>query len=289
MLDKYDLYERCAQAPARDARFLRAIHGGSPRTLGEDFSGGGAIARKWVELCPDARAVTVDLDPEPLTRLRGVKGITVVCDDVRRAGHKADVIADLNFSICELHDRRDLVAYFAHTRARLRAKGVIVCDLYGGSDCYFTGTITQRLVGPSGERIVYEWEQRHADPLTARVVNAMHFRVSPPKSTKPKPAARARRPHANPSKRESLASPPAGTPIDSTFRAYSIRDAFVYRWRLWTVPELREAMIEAGYRTTQVYPRFAEATDTDGNLYVSPVSDPAELGDSYSVYVVGRI
>ena len=46
MLTKYDLYELCAQAPARDARFLLAIHGGTPKVLGEDFSGGGAIAKE---------------------------------------------------------------------------------------------------------------------------------------------------------------------------------------------------------------------------------------------------
>lgn len=37
-----------------------------------------------------------------------------------------------------------------------------------------------------------------------------------------------------------------------------IRDAFVYRWRLWTIPELREALEEAGFRNEIV---LWEATD----------------------------
>ncbi|MGE3108564.1 MAG: hypothetical protein AB7G11_18025 [Phycisphaerales bacterium] len=271
MLDKYDLYELCAQAPARDARFLRALHGGRPRILGEDFSGGGAIAKEWVRLFPGARGVAVDRDPEPLARLTGARGITVVRDDVRRATNNVDLIADLNFSICEIHSRRDLVAYLKHARSRLRSsratgRGVFVCDIYGGSDAYYTGVITERKKGPSGERVVYEWEQRHADPLTGRVVNAMHFRVTPAE-----PAKRARRSRG------------------SARKPYSIRDAFVYDWRLWSVPELREAMLDAGFAKTEVYPRFAEAIDDEGNMYVSPIEDPAEAGDSFSVYVVGRL
>lgn len=284
MLTKYDLYELCAQAPGRDARFLRAIHGGTPapRVLGEDFSGGGAIAKEWVRLFADSRAVAVDMDPEPLERLRGVKGITVVCDDVRKATNKVDLIADLNFSICEIHARRDLVAYLRHARSRLKRHGVFVCDIYGGSDSFYTGVITERKTGPRGEKIVYEWEQRHADATTGRVVNAMHFRVTP--------AATALRNVEGTKKAKSSATSgvrgPAGT--EKREPRYVMRDAFVYHWRLWSVPELREAMSEAGFGTTEVYPRFADAVDGEGNFYVSPITDPAELGDSFSVYVVAR-
>jgi hypothetical protein len=285
MLTKYDLYELCAQAPARDARFLRAIHGGAPTTLGEDFSGGGAIAKEWVRLFPGSRAVTVDMDPEPLERLRDVKGITVVCDDVRRAKNKVDLIADLNFSICELHTRRDLVDYLKHAKARLPKRGVFVCDIYGGSDSFYTGVITERKVAPSGEKISYDWEQRHADPLTGRVVNAMHFKVAPgiPTTRSAKSGAKGKK-NAKGSAKSADAK---GDP--SREKPYVLRNAFVYHWRLWSVPELREAMTEAGFGVTEVYPRFADAVDDEGNFYVSPIEDAAELGDSFSVYVVARV
>jgi hypothetical protein len=61
------------------------------------------------------------------------------------------------------------------------------------------------------------WEQREVDAHSGRVVDAMHFRVE----------------------------------RDGEIVA-SIEDAFVYRWRLWSVPELREAMLEAGFATTEV-------------------------------------
>lgn len=233
---------------------LRAMHGGQPRILGEDFSGTGAISRAWVGLSPKANAVAVDHDAATLARAKGVSRVTTRCMDVMKATDAADVIAVLNFSICELHERRALVRYFKHVKSRLRVDGVLVMDIYGGSDAYNTGRIAEQVKLPDGRRVRYEWEQRHADSLTGRVVNAMHFRVT--------------------SK--------GGKPM-------RVEDAFVYNWRLWSVPELREAMMEAGFETTEVYARFAEAQDGEGNLYVSPVQDAAEVGDSYSVYVVGRV
>jgi len=279
MLTKYDLYELCAQAPDRDVRMLQAIHGRNPKILGEDFSGGGAIAKRWAVLVPGGKAVAVDMDPEPLERLRGAPGVKVICADVRTAVDPVDLIADLNFSLGEIHTRADLVAYFRHARSRLRTHGVFIADMYGGSDSYFTGVITERKKGPDGEKIEYDWEQRHADPLTGRVVNAMHFRVSPASGSGGKAEGGGR----GGEKVGSTAGGKAKRP-----KPIEMRDAFVYKWRLWTIPELREALIEAGFASTQVYPRFAEAIDSDGALYVSPVASPDEVGDSFSVYIVGR-
>jgi hypothetical protein len=32
-----------------------------------------------------------------------------------------------------------------------------------------------------------------------------------------------------------------------------IRKAFTYEWRLWTIPEIRELLIEAGFRHVDIY------------------------------------
>ena len=62
-------------------------------------------------------------------------------------------------------------------------------------------------------------------------------------------------------------------------------NAFIYNWRLWTVPELRDAMSEVGFAHTQVYPRTAEAKDAHENLYAIPVEDHTELGEHIEVIV----
>lgn len=251
--DRFDLYEACAQDPARDVRLLRAIHGRDPRDLGEDFSGAGAIAREWAAIVPGGRALAVDADPEPLQRLRGRPGVSVMQRDVRRATGCADVIAALNFAVCELHRRAHLVEYLRRVRARLRAHGIFACDIYGGVDAFETGTIVERRRLRGGARVTYTWEQRAADPFTGMVVNAMHFRVT-----------RAGR------------------------KPVTLRDAFVYRWRLWSVPELREAMSEAGFAATEVYHRTEHAVDEAGRAWLSPIDDPAGADPAFIVLVVGR-
>lgn len=262
-LDRYALYELCAQNPARDAKLLRAIHAdGStkPRkdlTLGEDFCATAALSRAWCDLSPRHRAVGIDHDRAVLARAPRHDRVTLVRSDVLNARAKADLIAVQNFSICELHDRATLVKYLRRARSRLNRGGSFICDIYGGSDAFFTGTITQRIkpppTCPRGTKISYDWEQRSADPLTGRVVNAMHFTLTLP----------------------------GKKPIIT-------RDAFVYDWRLWSVPELRDAMTEAGFKRTLVYPRTADALDALGFMHVLPIDDPAEAGDSFNVYVVGR-
>jgi SAM-dependent methyltransferase len=265
MLDGHDLYELCAQSPGAEARFLRAAHGDSPRVLREDFCGPGGVARAWLRLSPRHECIVVDRDPEPLARAmgggigapRGARAdprLTGVCDDVLRVRAKADVIAALNFAACELHERAVLVKYLRAALASLRPRGVLVFDLYGGTEAYTPGTYSRKLRGPAGERIEYTWEQRAADPVTARVVNAMHFKVTD------RPGVRPR----------------------------VLRDAFVYDWRLWTIAELREAMLESGFKSVDVYDRIGDAADSSGNVYVRPLEPGEGLDDNWVAYVAAR-
>jgi SAM-dependent methyltransferase len=233
--------------------------------LGEDFCGTAALSRAWCRLDPQARAVGIDLDDEVLSIARAAVesdarlGGRVILrrQDVRRAKDDADVIAVQNFSIGELHDRRSLVAYLRRCSLRLRACGCFACDVYDGDDKYVIGEIHDRFKGPSGTRIDYAWEHRDADPLTAMVTCAMHFAVYA--------GERSRKPDA------------------------VLRDAFVYRWRLWSVPELRDAMLEAGFVETQVFPRSPGAMLGTGEVAVDPIVDPLEIDSAFNVYVVGRV
>jgi hypothetical protein len=71
-------------------------------------------------------------------------------------------------------------------------------------------------------KVTYRWEQRSFDPLSHRIVCAIGFEF------------------------------PDGSAID---------DAFFYDWRLWTPPELRDAMLEAGFARVRV---LWERTNFDG-------------------------
>lgn len=265
-VNRFDLYEIAVQCPPIEAAFLDAVHAGKPRVLGEDFSGPAGVSRAWLAMGDDRRAVATDLDDEPirhavrrLVEERGegaVERLTVRERDALEVGDRADVIAALNFAVCELHQRDRLLTYLRNCLFRLEAGGVFVCDLYGGVDAMLPGSSEQVIETEDGE-LVYTWEQVEADATTGRVRNAIHFEL------------------------------PGGTTIDR---------AFEYDWRLWSPAELRDAMREAGFRTTEVYAHYGEAMDEDGRLMVLPISSDAEpaapapeLDDQWVLYIVGRV
>lgn len=249
--DRFDLYERFVQAPHAIARLLAALHAGNPRILREDFSGAGAICRAWVE-ATGRTAIAVDSDAEPLKRLAGVPGITRVRADVLSCERRADIIASLNFPLGYFHERAELLRYLRRTRQRLRPWGVFVADLYGGRSAFSAGVQSVRARLPGGLRVHYQWEQRDADALTGLVHNAIHFSLSRPGL-----------------KRE-------------------IRNAFTYHWRLWSIPELTDALREAGFRRVEVHDQQGGALDHTGRLHTRPVQHSDELADDWVVYIAAR-
>jgi len=262
-LTKHDLYEICVQSPGHLVPFLRAVHGKEPRVLGEDFSGTAALSDLWVGSIFDSRAIAVDLDGDALGFHGSHERVTKTQADVLAVSDPADVIFVGNFSIGYRHSRVDLVEYLRHARSRLKPGGVFVCDTYGGTTAYTLGDVHRdhwipddvRYPGHAGKRIRYTWEQRSADPITGLVTNILHFRVEK-----------------------------AGMIEQEMF------DAFVYEWRLWSLPELSDAMLEAGFSAVEVYDKTGDAVDADGNVYVLPVDDGEdELEDSYIVLVAGRV
>ena len=135
------------------------------------------------------------------------------------------------------------------------SSSVFICDTYGGESAFLTGQVHRPHPMGDGRVCRYTWEQRDADPTTGMVTDVIHFRIER-----------------------------AGVIEHELF------DAFVYEWRLWSVPELRDAMLDAGFSSTQVYAKLADAWDEDGNAYVEPVTDGGEeLDESFIVLVVGRV
>jgi hypothetical protein len=51
--------------------------------------------------------------------------------------------------------------------------------------------------------------------------------------------------------------------------------AFSYHWRLWTLPEIRELLVEAGFKTVTVYWEGTDEETNEGN----GVFEPTEVGD----------
>ena len=264
-VNRFDLYEAAVQSPEVQCRFFRALHGGEPLVLADDFSGAGGLARGWLGLSERYASIATDRDELPLAHAyvraterfgEGVfKRFGLQRASVVEAGGHVDVAVALNFGVSELQRRAELVGYFRHSLFRLNNGGVMVVDTYGGPTAYDTGRYRVE-ASLDGAGFVYEWEQRRGDPLTGRVECAMHFEVD------------------------------GGTRVE---------DAFVYDWRLWSVPEVRDAMMEAGYRSTEVHLDYGVGSgEEDGPVLEAAALDGEptvgiEGDEDYVAYVVGRV
>ena len=232
--DKHVLYEAAVQGAEYDLDFMervyRRLNGRRFRDFREDFCGTALVAAEWVLRRPDHRAWGLDLDAPTLAwardhRLarmgRHAERVTLLRRDVRTVSRpRVDVVAAYNYSYWVFHERTDLVDYFRAVHRSLAPGGLFFVTVFGGSEA--AGTLTERKrVAASqsidGERIpgfTYEWEQQRYNVVDARILCHIHFRFR-----------------------------------DGTV----MKRAFTYDWRMWTLPEVRDAMAEAGFRSSIPY------------------------------------
>ena len=123
-------------------------------------------------------------------------------------------------------------------------------DMMGGSECYEEDHEDIRTIETDVKgfkKFKYIWEQKRFNPITADALFHIHFRFKD------------------------------GSELDK---------AFTYDWRFWTIPEVKELLLEAGFSDATVY---WEETDEDGdetgefNPATEGPSDP-----SWIAYIVAR-
>lgn len=232
--DRHALYEAAVQDVDADLRFMRRLfsrHRGRPlRFLREDFCGTAKLATRWVEMNRNHRALAVDIDPEPLDwglrhhiHKAGEAGrrLDLVRADVRKHHRPAaEVICALNFSYYIFKTRSELREYFAAARRSLKRDGLLFLDAFGGLEAMTTNKDLRSVpdgTDPFGKPLapfIYEWEHAHFDVLTHDLTCHIHFELAD------------------------------GSRMER---------AFVYDWRLWTLPELREILLEAGFDRAEIY------------------------------------
>lgn len=243
-MDRWECYERAVQAPQETLALLVHEHGAAPCDLGEDFAGSAALARAWVASDAARSAFAVDLDAQALARAAQFERLHALVADVRRVQHApVDVLHAGNFSLGYFHTRAELLEYLRNAAARLRAGGVFACDTFGGVSAFQLGVATRTHTLPGGAVLTSIWRRRAADPRTARVENVLSFRI-----------------------------------VRDGELVARLDDAFVYCWRLWSISELSDALVECGFEPPRV--RGSTALDEP---------DDAPLGEDFAVLLCARI
>ena len=253
--DKFELYERSVQDTDFDIRFIRRVfrrlRGGTPRRLREDFCGTAKLCADWVRRHPSHEAVGLDLHGPTLAwgRRRHVEPL----------GEAARRVTLLERNVLDGAGRAvDVTVAFNFSywvfleRSSLRRYFESVHRDLGAAGLFFLdihgGPDAQRALEEETEHegFTYVWEQAPMDALSARAKRYIHFRF------------------------------PDGS---------ELRRAFRYDWRIWSLPEVREVLMEAGFQDVLVYWEGADENG-EGNGIFRPVRR-AENEDSWIAYIVG--
>lgn len=266
--DLHRLYEAAVQNVDTDLDFARRVFSRHwkrrPKTIREDFCGTAKLACRWVGRNRANRAWGVDLHRPTLdwglrhnaSRLSEEQRqrLHLLCADVLEARTPpVDVVFALNFSFCVFKQRELLLRYFRRVRESLNPEGIFVLDIYGGTEAIVAKSDDPRTIpgftSPEGEEVPdyeYVWEQALFNPIDHHTVCHIHFDV-----------------------------PGVG----------KIEKAFTYDWRLWTLPELREILLDAGFSRAEVYLHgFDDNGESDETFRLRKTYENAQ---GWIAYVVG--
>ncbi len=236
LADRYDLYQQSVQCPAAEVDFVlkqfQALRRRKPRILREDFCGTAYTACEWVGRNNKNRAFGVDLDHEVLGwgRRNNIKKLT--------RGQQGR-ISLMNVDVLEAETPAvDVVlamnfSYWALlTRKNVQAYFNRVCKVLVEDglfflDCYGGYDALKEIKEKRKlNDFIYIWQQADFDPLTSEMECNIHFKF-PDKSR--------------------------------------IKKAFSYKWRLWTLPEIREMLKEAGFCDAHIHWEQVDEETGEGN------------------------
>jgi len=257
--DRYHHYLRAVQSPEADCEFIsdtyKELRGRRPRVLREDFCGTFAICCEWVKLHRNNRAIGIDLDPEPLSYGQKHYLSKLKEEQKKRIRLVQGSVLTVSPPKADVALAMNFSFYFFKSRLMLRQyftrarRGL----KRGGVlivDC-FGG---QAAMEPNVEKTKiggfhYFWDQVSFNPITHEALFHIHFkRQGEPKREK----------------------------------------VFTYDWRMWTIPEIRECMTEAGFRRTHVYWEGVNRAGNGNGIFKRSESGDNE-SEGYVAYVVGEL
>lgn len=250
--DRHDLYQRAVQAVDSEIDFVddtfKELRGRRATLMREDFCGTANTSCEWVRRRPGNRAIGVDLD---LPTLEWGRKHNLA----KLKGDGADRVTLLNENVLSVQTEPvDIVlamnfSYFIFEQRDIMRRyfaSVRESLAEGGLfflDCYggYDSFRECQDKRPINKDFTYVWDQYSYDPITGHMVCYIHFH----------------------------------------FRDGSkMNRAFHYEWRLWTLPEIRELLLEAGFQRATVY---WEGTDDsgegDGNF------EPATHGEADAAWI----
>jgi cyclopropane fatty-acyl-phospholipid synthase-like methyltransferase len=255
--DRHALYEKAVQDAEAEIDFVdetyENLRGQKAAWLREDFCGTANASCEWVRRRPGNHAIGVDLDPE--VQAWGEERHVAKLGSARNRVEL--VTADVLGVACRPVDivlAMNFSYWIFKERETLKR---YFRHVHGGLaengvfmlDAY-GGADAHREMKERTEvdKFTYIWDQKRHDPITGDILCHIHF------------------------------SFPDGS---------RIRKAFTYDWRLWTLPEIREVLLEAGFHRATVYWEGTDEKTQEGNGVFTP-AEHGEADDAFIAYIVAE-
>ena len=265
--DIHVLYEKAVQEPESDVEFYndtyQKIRGKKPLVLREDFCGTALISTEWCKSDPARKAIGVDLDG-PTLDWGKQHNLQPAGEDI------ASRIELIQANVLEvIEPRADITCAmnFSYnifkTRETLREYFVAARKGLKEDGIFILDMFggTEAMDEMEEEREIdelddvdYVWDQDSFNPIANDIVCYIHFNFS-----------------------------------DGS----EIQRAFTYHWRLWSIPEVRELMLEAGFSNVRVYwEKFVDSDDDDDELegtgeYYEAME--VENQESWIIYIAAEV
>jgi SAM-dependent methyltransferase len=253
--DHHALYQAAVQVPEGDIEFFetayKRLRGKKPLVLREDFCGTAFLASSWVATHPKRRAIGIDLDKPTLDwgRAHNLAKLSPAAKK-RITLHQANVLDGVGEAAdvtCALN-----FSYCVFKTRDLLRRYFAAVHATLKDDGVFVSEIyggTEAIIEIEDERefddFTYVWDQAMYNPITHETLCHIHFKF------------------------------PDRSRIDK---------AFTYDWRLWTLPELREVLLEVGFEKVEIWWEGVDE-DGDGNGEFKP-TEREENQESWLAYIV---
>lgn len=236
--DRHDLYERAVQEPEAEWDFVDRIYkerrAKLPTELREDFGGTAFGAAEWVKRRPKNSASAIDLSQKTMNWGKKHHGSKLTAEQRKRLHYIKGNVLTAKSAPADVLAALNFSYFVFKTRAALveyfrAAFRNLKPDGVIVLDAYGGyESFSLQTESRNLDGFSYLWETANYNPVTGEVLNHIHFKF------------------------------PDGT---------EMRKAFTYDWRLWTLAEIQEALVDAGFVKPTIY---WEGTDKheegDGNF-----------------------
>lgn len=255
--DIHDLYERSVQNVEHEIEFLqqtfKEIRGRTAHLFREDFCGTASASCEWVKQGESFQAIGVDIEPSVLEWGRSNRLSQLPSADQARVRLiEADVMT-VDAPSVDILVAFNFSYFIFNTRDQLRTYFARAHAGLKDDGVFFVDMFG----GPEAQEetkektkhkgFTYVWHQAKFHPVTNFIRCHIHFRF------------------------------PDGS---------KIKKAFTYEWRLWSAPEIREVLAEAGFSKATLYWE-GEDEDGDGNGEFTP-DEKGEADLAWIAYIIAE-